>query len=375
MLKRQESSLSSSRRQAAAAATAATPPPPETHHVKAIGCMSGIIQLFSKYQKPNKRLTFGRKQEKWKPSSPTKAKGSAPTENSPSSAKEDKTEKRTFDTKRLSCGFKVPRSPTLPPEIRRSNAASSPENSRAPSSLVARLMGLEDLGAAAKRPAFEEDPITEKRQRLLQALEKCNEDLEALKRIIKAVQTSDVRLQPPHPAAAKRGLSGGVNAGSLAVKPCIKKCTDVAAEESNIPACMVEELTRSPLSTSFSMVQNTTAGAMRVPQQRKPTSAKKPGEDDEPIAKLFNKSTITESSLSMRRRAAAVPPWSSRAMVQSVEEVCSDIAWGEKREVGRIGLVLQDHLCRELIEELVKELKSCSIHSLPHEACKRRLCF
>lgn len=117
-------------------------------------------------------------------------------------------------------------------------------------------MGLEDIGAAAKRPGFQEDPITEKRQRLLQALEKCNEDLEALKRIIKAVQTADVRLQPPHPPAAKRGHSGDGNAGSLAVKPCMKKCTDAVAEEPNIPA---EELTRSPLS-SYSLVQNTTSG-------------------------------------------------------------------------------------------------------------------
>lgn len=63
-------------------------------------------------------------------------------------------------------------------------------------------------------------------------------------------------------------------------------------------------------------------------------------------------------------------------MVESVEEVCNDVAWGEKREIGRIGVVVQDHVCRELIEELVKELKSCStLQPLPLEACKRRLCF
>lgn len=56
MLKRQDSSLSASRRQSAAGTT---PPPPETHHAKAIGCMSGIFKLFSKYQNPNKRLTSG----------------------------------------------------------------------------------------------------------------------------------------------------------------------------------------------------------------------------------------------------------------------------------------------------------------------------
>lgn len=63
-------------------------------------------------------------------------------------------------------------------------------------------------------------------------------------------------------------------------------------------------------------------------------------------------------------------------MVESVEEVCNDIAWGEKREIGRIGIVVQDYLCRDLIEELVKDLNSCPIiHQLPLEACKRKLCF
>ncbi|KAK4404674.1 hypothetical protein Sango_0836000 [Sesamum angolense] len=372
MLKRQESSLSSSHRQAASV-SASTTPPPETHHAKGIGCMSGIIHLFSKYQNPNKRLTFGRKQEKSKPSSPAKAKG-ASIPAAKNSAKEDKIEKQTFDTsKRLTCEVKVLRSPTLPPEIRRSTAASSPENSRTPSSLVARLMGLEDTAPAARRPAFDGDPLVEKRQRLLQALEKCNEDLEALKRIIKAVQTADVRIQPPHPAAPKRGLPGAGNDA----KPCIKKCTFVTAEEQNIPA---SDSVRSPLG-NVSIVHNTTiaAGAMRaMPHQRKPTAAKKPGEDDEPIAKLHNHSTITESSLLVRRRAAASQPvQSSRAMVESVEEVCRDIAWGEKREAGRIGLVLQDQLCKELIEEVIKELlkPSCNVQPLPLEACKRRLCF
>ncbi|KAL0404713.1 UNVERIFIED_CONTAM: hypothetical protein Sradi_2112100 [Sesamum radiatum] len=252
MLKRQEGSLSSSRRQAAAFA-ASTTPPPETHHAKGIGCMSGIIHLFSKYQNPSKRLTFGKKQEKSKPSSPAKAKSSS-TPATKNSAKEDKIEKQTSDTsKRVTYEVKVLRSPTLPPEIRRSTTASSPENSRTPSSLVARLMGLEDTAPAARRPAFDGDPVIEKRQRLLQALEKCNEDLEALKRIIKAVQTADVRIPPPHPAAPKRGLPGAGNDA----KPCIKKCTFVTAEEQNIPA---SDLARSPHG-NFSIVLNTTIAA------------------------------------------------------------------------------------------------------------------
>lgn len=65
--------------------------------------------------------------------------------------------------------------------------------------------------------------------------------------------------------------------------------------------------------------------------------------------------------------------WSSKAMRRSVEEVCRDVAWGEKRELGRIGLALQDYICRDLIEEIVTEF-GC-LYTLPFEACKRRLCF
>ncbi|KAJ6778974.1 hypothetical protein OIU74_002711 [Salix koriyanagi] len=70
--------------------------------------------------------------------------------------------------------------------------------------------------------------------------------------------------------------------------------------------------------------------------------------------------------------------WTSKAMIESVNEVCKDIDWGERREIGRIGLALQDYICRDLIEEIVKELGfDCfyKIAPLPFESCKRRLHF
>ncbi|XP_073034978.1 uncharacterized protein [Primulina eburnea] len=198
MLKRRENSLSSSRR------LAADPPLQETRHAKPIGCMSGIFQLFSKYQKSSKRLTFGRKREKCEPSSPAKDKDK-PKKDSLSSGREDKNGSQDFG---LSIEINVPRSPSIPPEIRLSNAVKSPENPRTPSSLVARLMGLEDMNTSVKRPALEETgTISEKRHQLIRALEKCNNDLEGLRRIIQAVQTNDVRL-------AKRDLSGRENEDS-----------------------------------------------------------------------------------------------------------------------------------------------------------------
>ncbi|CAI9761224.1 unnamed protein product [Fraxinus pennsylvanica] len=347
MLKRQESSHSSSRRE-----TPVTPPPPESHHAKAIGCMSGIIHFISKYQNRNKLLTFGRRQQEKVPlSTPRNAKASVPTKASPSTVKENKklhTETQILDSKGLSNNT-IPRSPTLPPEIRRSNSGNSSENRKTPS-LVARLMGLEEI--LVKKPALHEDPIAVNRKKILQALDKCNEDLEALKKIIRRVQSSGKRLRPPQEST--KGVGGGGNECS----------TDVKTEELS-PVCVLDEFTRSPLS-SFSKVQND--GIVWTPHQRKPCSAKKPGEDDLTI--------VYRSLFQIRREATVSPGWINRAKSQSVDEVCRDIAWGENREVGRIGLVLEDYICRDLIEEFVKELmKCCCMYPLPFEACRRRLLF
>ncbi|KAL4274187.1 hypothetical protein AHAS_Ahas04G0115700 [Arachis hypogaea] len=82
----------------------------------------------------------------------------------------------------------VPRSPTLPTEIRQSHATkpqSPTAESRSPA-LVVRLMRLDEAPEAA--PA---ESVVEKRRQLLGALQRCDEDLKALKKIIEAVQLTD----------------------------------------------------------------------------------------------------------------------------------------------------------------------------------------
>jgi len=74
----------------------------------------------------------------------------------------------------------------LPAEIRRSKSLNSPERFRAPPALVARLMGLSDIPPLTTS----ELAVAEKRRRLLGALEKCDEDLKALKKIIDVVKSS-----------------------------------------------------------------------------------------------------------------------------------------------------------------------------------------
>lgn len=118
------------------------------------------------------------------------------------------------NSERLSSAEMVQRSPILSQKIRQlSNSAA---NNNPPPALVARLMGLEDppppaapLVAAADinkhRNVTEEEEEEshdeeEKRQKLLKALEKCNQDLEALKKIIIGLQPyyeKDIIKSPP----------------------------------------------------------------------------------------------------------------------------------------------------------------------------------
>lgn len=109
-------------------------------------------------------------------------------------------------------------------------------------------------------------------------------------------------------------------------------------------------------------------------QQQQQQQRRKPGEED--IMNLCFFSRLSSESTVAKEEKSESAVCGSKAMVESVEEVCRDIAWGERREVGRIGLVLQDYICRDLIEETVAEMGYVSsMYSLPFEACKRKLCF
>lgn len=116
--------------------------------------------------------------------------------------------------------------------------------------------------------------------------------------------------------------------------------------------------------------------AGRSVQQQKQQSQKKPGEEN---AYFYERMTSELAQYNRKEKKEEEDEswvmWSSRAMIESVEEVCRDISWGEKREIGRIGLALQDHICRDLIEEIVTDLGCYCFYTLPFEACKRRLSF
>ncbi|XP_043690923.1 uncharacterized protein LOC122641702 [Telopea speciosissima] len=387
-MKRQENPLSSSSRRETL---------PENHQAKSIGCMSGLFHLVWKYQKRRKLLTSARKQDRGSPSPPKIPKPSLEdTVHEKTTKMKEEEDIRSLgkcappecDFRRFSC--EAPRSPTLTADILRSNSVNSPENFRRPQALVARLMGLDEIPVASPKSA------SEKRQKLLGALEKCDEDLKALRKIIESIRLSE-QFQCPSPAAD--GLTGPSESRGLAsprseLKAPVsygpkrrywyqldsrdsitthKSSSDYNGERPS-PVSVLDEISSPPF----------------VSKRYKKGEQEKSKEDN--ISFSFHRRITTESlpRPSGRREDYDceyfwLPPkkldWispftSSRAMIESVNEVCQEVHRGEKRELGRIGLAIQDHIFAGLIEEIVKELGCCSLYSsLPFEACRKRLCF
>ncbi|KAK2663009.1 hypothetical protein Ddye_001583 [Dipteronia dyeriana] len=203
------------------------------------------------------------------------------------------------------------------------------------------------LGAEMRQSKTEMSSAAEKRKKLVEALGKCDEDLKALKKMIDVVKNNTNNNKD-----------------------------DEVLQPSPVSVLQLHSLTRTPPSP---FTANYTNGGGGILQQQKQKQKKKPGEDE----------IITNISLVDRMKTVladhvepiniqAKPFWISKAMIDSVNEVCRDISWGETREIGRIGLALQDFICRDLIEEFVQELvcySCCNIYSLPFDACKRRLLF
>lgn len=121
-------------------------------------------------------------------------------------------------------------------------------------------------------------------------------------------------------------------------------------------------------------------------QQQKQQLQKKAGEEN---TYFYERMTSHELGVILKKgkneeeeEGSSMVMWSSKAMIESVEEVCREIAWGEKREIGRIGLALQDHICRDLIDEIITDFGCYCFYTTtttsnlpPFEACKRRLAF
>ncbi|KAJ8449724.1 hypothetical protein Cgig2_001380 [Carnegiea gigantea] len=400
--KRQETSSSSSLRSLSGRRDSVSPAPAAgnqtEHHAKAVnvGCMSGVFHLVSKYHTRRKFLAFGKRQEV-KALPPAKPKTTTTTITSRSPPHEDKYSSET--TGRTS--LEKPRSPLIPAEIRSSGSANSPK-------VVARLMGIEDIPASPPAAGVVAESATEKRRRLLGALEKCDEDLKALKKIIDAVRASHT---PPRAAEKVAGGGGGMR--EKGVEEEEDREEEEEREDEPSPVSVLDFHQRSPPLTAHS--KRTRYGQVlhqhhiQKQQKQKPVRKTKPGDEYSSSFCFLNKSTAPSSVVNIstltsvfhptkarpplidtarRLTTAAILPW-SEAVVESVEEVCRDVEWGQTSEVGVIGLLIQDFIFKDLVEEITKEMMlmmknkrsgcfdyvfgSSRIVGLPDEACKRKL--
>ncbi|KAJ8759797.1 hypothetical protein K2173_009898 [Erythroxylum novogranatense] len=326
-------------------------PAPENLHAKKIGCMSAILRLVSKNQNRRRFITFGKKQGKISDleTSPTNEKQASPSSSSPKQQTSDTEDHGKFTRD-------VPRSPTLPAEIRRGT------NLPPLTPLVARLMGLEDISNSATAAAKVETTVAEKRHILLGALQKCDEDLKALKKMIEVAKSS---------VSDQKGSNGDDN--QLQPSPV---------------SVLDDYFSSSTIDSGYLGTCNTITGH----NERKKKKKKKPVEEGMNLI-ITNPSfreRITTPEMEMIQENEEMmimkKMTSSKAMLESVEEVCRDISWGERREIGRIGLGLQDHICRDLIEEVVRDMSPSSASAssssssqeqllIPFQSCKRSLRF
>ncbi|KAI3858262.1 hypothetical protein MKX03_001063 [Papaver bracteatum] len=447
---------------------------------KSIGCMSGIFHLVSRYQHRRKLLTNSSSSSEKHEKCNNKKKNINSSEKAqslnPKSESQPPKPKQTLvsdqktpaplspsltnsDLKRFS--FDSPRSPTIPSEIRlsvnvnsKSNVDSDNQNQQRSPALVARLMGLDDFPPT---PSSSSSSPSEKRRKLMVALEKCDEDLKTLKNIIDTIRStndnhnrtsplvsgihststngvikidsSELRTENVKDRATsemltmknsmtknKESLFGDDDSRNGAdsmvkAKSCSEfssSCDSNISDEMNQPSPnSVLELISSPPSplllphqqtgvlntgekfrkklreegNSFSFFQRTAFESLPTISGRRPSSE-------------FSSTTLTNRS-PLSSTLAFQNDWSSTSgfqndrckneKVEIVNEACLDVVCGERWELGRIGVILEDYMFNELVQETVRELLigCCSTYtnilysssSLPSGSCKKKLCF
>ncbi|XP_038977452.1 uncharacterized protein LOC120107997 [Phoenix dactylifera] len=382
---------------------------------KNVGCMSGIFHLLSRHHhnRSRKRLPSARKKEETVISLPLPEKR-PPTVPQANEGKKRETSRAITPEKavvvpelrRHSC--EVPRSPTLPPEIRRSISTASPDSPRRPPALVARLMGLEDV------PVSSPESAAEKRRKLLGALEKCDEDLKALKRIIEAVRFAEVRVKAVAAVGsveqitvgAVKGLAGlqDLDSGDSRIEE-EAKCSEINGEQPS-PVSVLDAISSpryrskrpdnekqcgstiaavgskivKPLRTSvFSLGDGRQYKKLRVSDESCSFFHRIATEGLPRLSEWKDGKVVEDSGVARRRLEGGQRRWWQRrtqAMVDSVGEVWEDGVWEERWELGRVGVGLEGYIFGDLVEEVVMDLLGCCFNlSLPFGTCKKRLCF
>ncbi|KAL5210100.1 hypothetical protein ABZP36_005723 [Zizania latifolia] len=419
---------------------------------RSVGCMAGLLRLLSPYHRSHYRKRLTAKNSApvvcTPPTSPPPVKKKLPaaaaaslSSPSPSPALQRPQQKHPAPSavrRRRSCD--APGSPTIAPEPWRASC-DSPRPT--PLAIVARLMGLEESTPPSPalqapqplptRPLLPPPPppqeaAAEKRRKLLGALEKCDEDLKTLRRIIAAVRAAEMRTAaasdvPVPEGAADKGvdhLKDGrhVNPSPSASPspspttqksrseeqypspysvldaitsprfPCRKRsspCTDHDAYRK--PSCVIPVVGSKIVKPSRTLVFSGDYGKIKpcnelhaVAMYHHPVMA------IEAIPRWMPP-LAAEAEISWRHRRrwgleAAASGRRSRAMAESVEEVWGQGAGEERREAGRVGAALERAILHDLVGDVVAEFLAHSVppHPCRHGAaddamCRKRLVF
>ncbi|XP_020108873.1 uncharacterized protein LOC109724452 [Ananas comosus] len=355
---------------------------------RSIGCISGIFHFFSRHHShPRKRLTPASKKEN-AVISPLKRNEAEHEDGkkrdaylavtAPSSAAEIR--------RRRSCD--APRSPTIPAEIRRSCSAAASPRGAAPA-LVARLMGLD-----APPPTSPQPP-----RKLLGALERCDEDLKALRRIIEAVRSAEMRVK----ALGAAGSDGGDSRMERGIRWWEGK-GELPSPNSVLDAISSPRFRSKRLDQydEKSAGAATTTVGSRIVKPSRMGVAFSGNHNMEPRG-IIHRPTTIEGLPSMYKGAKAFDDfgaerisagtdvggrrlqWRRRrrslAMAQSVDEVWEEGVWEEKWELGRMVVGLEWDILECLVEDVVLELllshDQCvwNFSLMPLRRCRKRLCF
>ncbi|KAI3917016.1 hypothetical protein MKX01_003465 [Papaver californicum] len=444
----------------------ATPPTKKTtsstvNH-KSIGCMSGIFHLVSRYQHRRKILTnsssSSEKQEKCNNNkninSPAQAQLNPKSESqlAPKPKQTLVSDQKTplspsltdSDMKRFS--FDSPRSPTIPSEIRlsvninsKSNVDSDHQNQQRSPALVARLMGLDDFPPTPSSSSPSASP-SEKRRKLMVALEKCDEDLKTLRNIIDTIRSTNDsthnRTSPMGPGIHHTSTNGVVvidnselrteNVKDRAISEMMtmknskiknKKLLFGDDESMNGADSMMKAKSCSEFNSSavsnisdevdqpspISVLEliSSPPSPLMLPHQQTGEKFRKLREEGnsfsffqriafETLPRISGRRLSSEFSwAALTNRSLLSSPFQNdrckKAKVEIVSEACLDAVWGERWELGRIGVVLEEYMFNELIQETVRELllRCCSTYtnilysssSVPYGSCKKKLCF
>uniref|UniRef100_A0A0A0LF86 DUF3741 domain-containing protein n=2 Tax=Cucumis sativus TaxID=3659 RepID=A0A0A0LF86_CUCSA len=241
---------------------------------------------------------------------------------------------------------------------------------------IVRLMGLESTTAEE-----------EKQRQVLEALEKCERDLKALKEFIDAFESTE-SFRSSSPAGEGKRIE-------LMVLKQKEEGTPVA-EELSLPWHFFN---RQGFNNSMIFHRPSTNPGKTIQSQQIQQMQRKKQEDDQKDMMILNNVSKFDGTKN-KTHEIVIGKWklsekgndelchslcrssnnNKVEMRESVEEVFEDIFWGQKKELGRIGLTLQNQICGDLIEELVKDLNFSYTFtyyntSLPFQACKRSLRF